>query len=420
MTESASKIIHDQPVPSENFYEFMPEIDAESGQCNIKAHHDVPQDWFIVVSDITGSTKAVAEGRYKDVNIAASCAIVAALNAVNRKQVAYIYGGDGATLLIPPSAAAPVAAALSGTREMIRRTMGLGMHLGLVPVSDITEIGGAVKLAKIRTTGGALQASMAGNGLNLAERWVKDSATAAQFVPSALFDEKTLNSTEPDFSGFECRWNPVHSRSGTMMAVIIAAQRDDNENIYRDILAQIATICGSEDAWKPVSAPQLSVTASPTALSGETRVRTYTPAHKTGASITEALAYRFKVWLLCLFGIASMRFGIKAGGFDGKTYRQSATDHSDYLKFDNTLRFVMDVSAASKNKLKAYLDGLYRSGQIFYGTHESGAALMTCMVFDYQDDHVHFIDGADGGYSLAAKQLKAQIALAAEQAMKAS
>jgi Protein of unknown function (DUF3095) len=36
--------------------------------------------------------------------------------------------------------------------------------------------------------------------------------------------------------------------------------------------------------------------------------------------------------------------------------------------------------------------------------------MMTCLVFSLeQSRHVHFIDGADGGYALAALQLKAQL-----------
>ncbi|HAX45954.1 MAG TPA: hypothetical protein DCX78_03885 [Nitrospina sp.] len=35
---------------------------------------------------------------------------------------------------------------------------------------------------------------------------------------------------------------------------------------------------------------------------------------------------------------------------------------------------------------------------------------MTCMVFDRKERHLHFVDGASGGYALATKQLKCQIA----------
>lgn len=38
---------------------------------------------------------------------------------------------------------------------------------------------------------------------------------------------------------------------------------------------------------------------------------------------------------------------------------------------------------------------------------------MTCLIFDYDRDHFHFVDAADGGYALAAKQMKAQMAEAA-------
>ena len=34
---------------------------------------------------------------------------------------------------------------------------------------------------------------------------------------------------------------------------------------------------------------------------------------------------------------------------------------------------------------------------------------MTCVVFDRSVNHVHFIDGGDGGYARAAKQLKSKL-----------
>jgi hypothetical protein len=45
-----------------------------------------------------------------------------------------------------------------------------------------------------------------------------------------------------------------------------------------------------------------------------------------------------------------------------------------------------------------------------YGLHTSKTALMTCLVFDRFGKQVHFVDGSNGGYTLAAKQLKTQLA----------
>jgi hypothetical protein len=43
-----------------------------------------------------------------------------------------------------------------------------------------------------------------------------------------------------------------------------------------------------------------------------------------------------------------------------------------------------------------------------YGLHREDEALMTCIApLPSHSDHVHFIDGASGGYTLAAMQLKA-------------
>jgi hypothetical protein len=35
--------------------------------------------------------------------------------------------------------------------------------------------------------------------------------------------------------------------------------------------------------------------------------------------------------------------------------------------------------------------------------------LITCIVADYDKEHVHFLDGANGGYTIAAKELKRQL-----------
>ena len=95
---------------------------------------------------------------------------------------------------------------------------------------------------------------------------------------------------------------------------------------------------------------------------------------------------------------------------DGKEYLDTLTKNSDFQKFDDTLRMTIDSNPEQRKKLVEYLDGKMKEGALFYGIQISDSALMTCMVFDRKERHLHFVDGASGGYALAAKQLKDQIA----------
>jgi Protein of unknown function (DUF3095) len=56
------------------------------------------------------------------------------------------------------------------------------------------------------------------------------------------------------------------------------------------------------------------------------------------------------------------------------------------------------------------LQQLEADGDILYGLHISGESVMSCYVRNLDDQHVHFIDGADGGYTKAAGVLKKKIA----------
>ncbi|PIU96760.1 MAG: hypothetical protein CO017_08860 [Zetaproteobacteria bacterium CG_4_8_14_3_um_filter_59_5] len=59
--------------------------------------------------------------------------------------------------------------------------------------------------------------------------------------------------------------------------------------------------------------------------------------------------------------------------------------------------------------LRDRLQGYRERGLIVFGMHVSSSALITCIVSDYDQQHVHFLDGANGGYEMAAQQMKKQI-----------
>jgi hypothetical protein len=90
-------------------------------------------------------------------------------------------------------------------------------------------------------------------------------------------------------------------------------------------------------------------------------------------------------------------------------YKADLVENSDFRKFDGMLRMVMDGSEAQYQELEAYLESRHRQRMLVYGMHRSSEALLTCIVFSYNGNHMHFVDGSDGGYALAARGLKQQL-----------
>jgi hypothetical protein len=66
-------------------------------------------------------------------------------------------------------------------------------------------------------------------------------------------------------------------------------------------------------------------------------------------------------------------------------------------------------NAAQRERLTRYLEDGYKRGALVYGLHITDRALMTCLVFERMGRQVHFVDGADGGYALAAKAMKERL-----------
>ena len=78
---------------SETFYRDLNTFSDARGVSELSNYIDVPETWHVVLADVKGSTRAIQEGRYKDVNMVGAAAIAAVCNAWDRRYLPYVFGG---------------------------------------------------------------------------------------------------------------------------------------------------------------------------------------------------------------------------------------------------------------------------------------------------------------------------------------
>src|SRR5690606_35683786 len=109
-----------------------------------------------------------------------------------------------------------------------------------------------------------------------------------------------------------------------------------------------------------------------------------------------------------LLAFVFFKTGLKAGEFDPVHYARTVSDNADFRKFDDGLKMTLDCDSGTVDHLRGVLDRAQDNGIVRYGLFQQDEAMVTCIVPSItRDDHVHFIDGAAGGYTRAAAQIKA-------------
>jgi Protein of unknown function (DUF3095) len=384
---------------TDNFYADLPVTKEFSEIADLSRYSPLPDDWCAVVSDVKNSTVAINKGEYKAVNITGVSVITSILNVLKPLSVPYIFGGDGCSLCVPNNVLDVVRDALIATKAMGQMQFGLELRIGIVPISEIRKAGYEILVGKHRVSEHYTQAAFAGGGLEHAENLIKDDARETDFRI------ESEEAAEADYSGLECRWENVPSKHGETISLIVKANADDQEQeyrIYTEIINQVSSIYGDETSSRPVYVEGLQTTFKGSLLKYEAKARTF------GKDLIQTILYKIKLRVQVLLGRFLMSRKIKTGDIDWGQYKRVAVSNADYRKFDGILREVLSGNAEQRKKLTSYLEDRYLKGECIYGIHVSDSALITCMINNRTDDHFHFIDGADGGYAMAATMMKQQ------------
>lgn len=373
------------------FYSGIPSFDKFSEACNPEHYYPVPDSWYVIVADVEGSTKAIEAGRYKDVNMVGAACIVAAINCCPGVEIPFVFGGDGATILVPPQYVESVKNELNAVKHTASAFHLLKLRIGAVPVSTIRKQGKELLVAKYMTSHGFRLAMYRGGGALLADRLVKENGY--EIDCGEVF-------ASPNLSGLSCRWKPIQSKKDSILTLLIlSTDQDEDDCTYQQINQVLAEILGEDG--NPVS-PENMIYSWPSIES----LRQSQMVWRQGEKLKNLTGHLFMVGFFNFLN----RFNINVGTFDPMRYQRALIANSDYRKFDDMLRMVVDCTNSQLAEIERRLVQWRGQNKIVYGTHSSQTALMTCFVMTTNDDsHVHFIDGNHGGYTLAAKRLKSQL-----------
>ena len=378
------------PDGSDTFYSGIAVFRGFSSLMDPKLYSPLPDDWAIGVADIVESTKAIAQARYKAVNMAGAAVIAAVTNALDGREFPFVFGGDGASFAVSPDDLDRARDAMAATASWVKDDLDLIMRVALVPVAAVRAQGLDVRVARFGPSANLSYAMFSGGGLGWAETAMKRGEFSVPVAPPG---------TQPDLSGLSCRFEEIASVRGLILSVLVVPARDADPNAFRKLIEDIISVVErSPDAGRPVPPGGPPLRWPPAGAEFEARAA-------RGGSLLKRRAF---VLANTLFAYLVMRFGISVGGFVPKTYVQQVVENSDFRKYDDGLRMILDCTPELERALTQRLIAAASAGIARYGLHRQDAAMMTCFTPSaLRSDHVHFIDGARGGYASAATALKA-------------
>ncbi|MFE0752606.1 DUF3095 domain-containing protein [Inquilinus sp. NPDC058860] len=375
----------------DEFYPQVPVFDGFARLTDTALYRPLPEDWVIGLSDVVSSTAAIRAGQYKSVNVAGAALIAAVSNALAQRDFPFAFGGDGASFALPPGDAETARAALAATAAWVRDELGLTLRVGLVPVASIRTAGWDVRVARYAPSPNVTYAMFMGGGLAWAERELKAGAFAVEPAPAG---------TRPDLTGLSCRWQEFPARHGVVVSLIAAPAVAEGEAGFRELVGDILRMTGREsEAEHPMIDLARGLAWPPPGLDVEARA-------SRGAG-QPLLLRKLVLGLHSLAGWALFRFGIPLGGFQPRRYMREMVANADYRKYDDGLRMTLDCTPTLANRLEARLLAAEQAGIARFGLHRQDSAIVTCFTpSPLRSDHVHFVDGAAGGYAAAASRLK--------------
>ena len=345
-----------------------------------------PSDWWVVITDVIGSTQAIENGFYKEVNTVGAATLIALKQAIPDLSFPFVFGGDGATAVIPHEYNEAVRISLSALRKTSAHGFNLQLRVGMVQVQELETMGYPLYIAKYLLKDQLPLALFRGGALVQAENKIKGDL--------ANYEVMDYDTPELDLQQLSCRWKPIKSSQGSVFTLLFWDPKERPE-VYNHFLTSLSQILANQPI-NPVKPNHLKLLPIKKLWRIDRKFQSkkiYLWRRFVESVVVPLL---FTTWLAKIPVI--------------NKYILEIATHSDFRKFDDMVRMVLDCSLEQCDAIDHLCLTFKQQYQCHYGTFRSEHALITCCFESFDTHkHIHFIDGDQGGYAMAAKQLKAQI-----------
>ena len=278
--------------------------------------------------------------------MAGAAVIVAVTNALGDREFPFVFGGDGASFAVPAADAARRAQALAETATWVQEDLDLTLADRHGAGRRHSRAGPRRPRRPLRAVGEHLDRDVLRRRHGLGRRRHearrdrgRRRRRPARIPTSPACRAATRKSRRR--AGWCCRWWSRRRRApaGRLPRRDRAHRPDRREDPRR-----VAAGAG------PAAAPDLA------AAGRRPRSARFAPA---GESLWQR---KIKVLAWTLFAFLVMRFGITVGRFIPAKYTRELVDNSDFRKFDDSLRMVLDCTPELADEIEQHLAGLRREG----------------------------------------------------------
>ena len=373
------------------FYDSVPISDSFLDLSDPARFTALPDSWVLGVADIVDSTTAIARGRYKTVNMVGAAVISGMINALEGRVFPYVFGGDGAGFAVPGEDAGTARETLAALQSWAEAEFAITLRAALVPVAGIRAAGRDLRVARYAPSTGVDYAMFSGGGLAWAETQMKSGQLTVQPAgPDAL----------PDLTGLSCRWSNSPARHGQIVSLVVQPVSGPDEEAFADLTQAVLSVAERlERAGHPVPPNGPPMHFPPPGVDIDAHVS------RAGRNL---LIQKIRLLIGNMLIGLLFKTGMRLGQFEPGHYKEMVSRNADFRKFDDGLKMTLDCDPATLDQITRMLEDAQAKGSIRYGLHVQQEAMMTCFVPSAtRDDHVHFVDGASGGYAQAAASMRA-------------